>query len=295
VGTLIYLIRQGFENVWKNKIMFIASVLIISTSMITLGIFTIIGENVKALADSLVSDQAMIVYVNEGLTEEDILFVKNKLSALPKVKEVKRITKEENIKNAREMLGEENVGFTVGWEDDDIFTDSFEVNIENLEEAENISSEIKNIKREEIELIRSVKFDQDIFMKINSMSDIIKAIVLVIFVLLVAVSLLVIANTIKLVLHSRRREINIMKYIGATDAFVKTPFIIEGVIVGVVGAYISWFVTTQLYTAMQNTFSDIGIIEWLDLNQRILTTNLIIGIGISCIACIISIKKYLDV
>ena len=127
------------------------------------------------------------------------------------------------------------------------------------------------------------------------MSDIIKAIVLIIFVLLVAVSLLVISNTIKLVLHSRRREINIMKYIGATDAFVKTPFIIEGVIVGVVGAYISWFATIQLYNGIQNTFSDLGIIEWLDLSQRILNTNLIIGIGISCIACMISIKKYLDV
>ena len=108
-------------------------------------------------------------------------------------------------------------------------------------------------------------------------------------------TLLVISNTIKLVLHSRRREINIMKYIGATDAFVKTPFIIEGIIVGVIGAYISWFLTIKLYTGVQNSFISLGNMEWLDLSQRILNTNLIIGVGISCIACLISIKKYLDV
>ncbi len=295
MGTLIYLIRQGFENVWKNKIMFFASVLIISTSMITLGIFTIIGENVNALATSLMKDQVMLVYVKEGLPEEDIVSAKDKISTLNGVTEVKRITKEENIKEAREMLGEEYKDFSDGWEDDDIFTDSFEVGIESLEEASSISDEIKNIKVKDTAVIRSVKFDQDIFVKISNMSDIIKTIVLIVFILLVAVSLLVIANTIKLVLHSRRKEINIMKYIGATDAFVKTPFIIEGIIVGVVGAYISWLITIQIYNGVQNAFLSEGIVGWLDLSQRILNTNLIIGVGISCIACMISIKKYLDV
>jgi len=291
VGTLIYLIRQGFENVWKNKIMFIASVLIISTSMITLGIFTIIGENVKALADSLIADQSIIAYVTEDATNDMIEEIEKRISATAGVTEVKRETKEQAIANAREQLiGEEYADFTEGWEDSNIFTDSFEVNVSDLNEAQAVADEIGNI-----EGIRKVRFDQEIFGKITGMSDIIKTIVLVIFILLVAVSLLVIANTIKLVLHSRRREINIMKYIGATDAFVKTPFIIEGIIVGVVGAYISWGATIQLYNAVQNTFSDIEIVEWLDLSQRILNTNLIIGIGISCIACMISIKKYLDV
>lgn len=291
MGTLIYLIRQGFENVWKNKIMFIASVLIISTSMITLGIFTIIGENVKALAESLTANQSIIAYVNEDLTNDQIEQVGIKISAIEGVSGIKRETKQEAINNAREQLiGEEYADFTEGWEESNIFTDSFEVNVAELSQAQSIADSIQKV-----EGIRKVRFDQDIFSKINSMSDIIKAIVLIIFVLLVAVSLLVIANTIKLVLHSRRREINIMKYIGATDAFVKTPFIIEGIIVGVVGAYISWLITIQIYNGIQNTFANTGIIQWLDLSQRILNTNLIIGVGISCIACMISIKKYLDV
>lgn len=291
MGTLIYLIKQGFENVWKNKIMFIASVLIISTSMITLGIFTIIGENVKSLADSLVANQSIIAYVSEDAAEDKIKLIEKSISSLNGVTDIKRETKQEAINNAREQLiGEEYEDFTAGWEESNIFTDSFEVNVEDLTIAKSLADEIQKIDG-----VRKVRFDQDIFSKINSMSDLIKTIVLVVFVLLVAVSLLVISNTIKLVLHSRRREINIMKYIGATDAFVKTPFIIEGIIVGVIGAYISWFLTMQLYNGIQGTFSTIGSMQWLDLSQRILDTNLIIGVGISCIACIISIKKYLDV
>jgi len=291
VGTLIYLIKQGFENVWKNKIMFIASVLIISTSMITLGIFTIIGENVKALADSLVANQSIIAYVTEDADEDKIKLVEKTILSLNGVTGIDRETKQEAIDNAREQLiGEEYKDFTAGWEESNIFTDSFEINVEDLTMADGVASEI-----EKIDGVRKVRFEQDIFAKITSASDLIKTIVLVIFVLLVAVSLLVISNTIKLVLHSRRREINIMKYIGATDAFVKTPFIIEGIIVGLVGAYISWFLTMQLYNGVQNTFMSIGNLAWLDLSQRILNTNLIIGVGISCIACLISIKKYLDV
>lgn len=291
MGTLIYLIKQGFENVWKNKLMFIASVLIISTSMITLGIFTIIGENVKSLADSLTANQSIIAYVTEEATNAQIEQIGKKIASLEGVSGIERETKQEAIDKAREQLiGEEYADFTEGWEESNIFTDSFEVNVNELEDAQTIANAIQ-----EIEGVRKVRFDQEIFTKINDMSALIKAIVLIIFVLLVAVSLLVISNTIKLVLHSRRREINIMKYIGATDAFVKTPFIIEGIIVGVVGAYISWLVTIQLYNGIQNTFSNMGIIEWLDLSQRVLNTNLIIGVGISCIACMISIKKYLDV
>ncbi len=291
MGTLIYLIKQGFENVWKNKIMFIASVLIISTSMITLGIFTIIGENVKALADNLTANQAIIAYMNEDATEEQIKLAGETISLLPGVSAIKRETKEQALANAREQLiGEEYLDFTEGWEEQNIFTDSFEVNVKELENAQSIADKI-----EAIEGIRKVRFDQEIFNQINKFSDVVKIIILVIFVLLVAVSLLVISNTIKLVLHSRRKEINIMKYIGATDTFVKTPFIIEGIIVGAIGAYISWFLTIQLYSGIQNAFGGTDAIAWVDLSQRILYTNLIIGIGISCIACMISIKKYLDV
>ena len=155
MGTLIYLIKQGFENVWKNKIMFIASVLIISTSMITLGIFTIIGENVKALADSLIADQTIIAYVDEEISEDKIELVGKTISNLEGVTGITRETKQEAIDNARkQLIGEEYEDFTAGWEESNIFTDSFEVNVEELTMADAVAKEI-----EKIDGVRKVRFE----------------------------------------------------------------------------------------------------------------------------------------
>ena len=292
MGTLFYLISQGFENVWKNKIMFIASVLIISTSMITLGIFSIVGENAKAFVSNMKADQTMIAFLDEGVDEARVKAIEKTISEISGVTEIPHETKEEALKNARELYFDEStIDFTEGWEDNNLFTDSFAVNVDDLTRANDIKTKIEDIAG-----VRNVRFDEDIFSSINKVSEAIQMVVMVVFVLLVAVSLLVISNTIKLVLHSRRKEINIMKYIGATDTFVKTPFIIEGIIVGVVGAYLSWFLTMPMYSALQNLVADSALnFPWVDLSQKILHTNLIIGIGISCIACMISIKKYLKV
>ena len=292
MGTLFYLISQGFENVWKNKIMFIASVLISSTSMITLGIFSIVGENAKAFVSNMKADQTMIAFLDEGVDEARVKAIEKTISEISGVTEITHETKEEALKNARELYFDEStIDFTEGWEDNNLFTDSFAVNVDDLTRANDIKTKIEDIAG-----VRNVRFDEDIFSSINKVSEAIQMVVMVVFVLLVAVSLLVISNTIKLVLHSRRKEINIMKYIGATDTFVKTPFIIEGIIVGVVGAYLSWFLTMPMYSALQNLVADSALnFPWVDLSQKILHTNLIIGIGISCIACMISIKKYLKV
>ena len=290
--TLIYLIRQGFSNVWKNKIMFVASVLIVMTSMITLGIFTIIGENVKAFVNKMQNDQALVAFLDEGLDEASISAVKTKLTAISGVDKITYESKEEAIKNAREKyFTEDTMDLSVGWEESDIFTGSYSVYVKDLTQADLVKASV-----EKIDGIRDVKFDKDMFASIEQLSDGVKMVVLIIFVLLIAVSLLVVSNTIKLVLHARRKEINIMKYIGATDAFVKTPFLIEGVIVGVCGGLIAWLATNTLYGSIQNFMNSSTItFEFVDLSSRILYTNLIIGVGISCVACMISIKRYLKV
>lgn len=292
MGTLFYLIKQGFENVWKNKLMFVASVLIISTSMITLGIFSIVGENAKAFVDNMKADQTIIAFLEEDADETRVKAIEKTISEIAGVADITHETKEEALKNAREQFFDENtIDFTEGWEDNNLFTDSFAVNVSDLTMANDIVAKI-----EAIDGVRKVRFDESVFSYINKASEAIQLAVMVVFVLLVAVSLLVISNTIKLVLHSRRKEINIMKYIGATDGFVKTPFIIEGIIVGVVGAYLSWFIIMPMYSGLQNLVADSALsFPWVDLSQKILYTNLVIGIGISCIACMISIKKYLKV
>ena len=207
MGTLFYLISQGFENVWKNKLMFIASVLIISTSMITLGIFSIVGENAKAFINNMKADQTIIAFLDENVDEVRVKAIEKTISEISGVTDVTHETKEEALNNAREQYFDENtIDFTEGWEDNNLFTDSFAVNVTDLTKANDIVSRI-----EAIDGVRRVRFDENVFASINKASEAIQMVVMVVFILLVAVSLLVISNTIKLVLHSRRKEINIMK------------------------------------------------------------------------------------
>ncbi|MBE5812232.1 MAG: ABC transporter permease [Clostridiales bacterium] len=288
---MFYLIKQGFENILKNKLMFFASVLIVATTMITLSIFVIIGENVQHLVDNMQGSQGVIAYLEKDLQDEQISVIKAKLKSIAGITDIEYESKEQALENARkEYFDESNMDLTVGWEENNIFTASFTVSLNDLEEADKVTQKIK-----QIDGIRKVVFDNEIFNTITEISNLVRIIVMGIFILLVGVSFLVISNTIKLVLHSRRKEINIMKYIGATNGFVETPFIIEGIIVGIVGALISWIISISLYQSVVNKFATSGIFEFMPLNFEILRINLVIGILVSIVACIISIRRYLKV
>jgi cell division transport system permease protein len=288
---MFYLIKQGFENILKNKLMFFASVLIVATTMITLSIFFIIGENVQELVDNMQGSQGIVAYLEKDAQEEQINSIKTKLKSISGISDVQYESKEQALENARkEYFDETNMDLTVGWEENNIFTASFTVSLKDLQQADNVTQKIK-----EIDGIRKVVFDNEIFNTITKISDLVRIIVMGIFILLVGVSFLVISNTIKLVLHSRRKEINIMKYIGATNGFVETPFIIEGIIVGIVGALISWIISIFLYQSIVNKFGASGIFEFVPLNFEILQINLVIGVLVSIVACVISIRRYLKV
>jgi len=288
---MFYLIKQGFENILKNKLMFFASVLIVATTMITLSIFVIIGENVQHLVDNMQGSQGVIAYLEKDLQDEQISVIKAKLKSIAGITDIEYESKEQALENARkEYFDESNMDLTVGWEENNIFTASFTVSLNDLEEADKVTQKIK-----QIDGIRKVVFDNEIFNTITEISNLVRIIVMGIFILLVGVSFLVISNTIKLVLHSRRKEINIMKYIGATDGFVETPFIIEGIVVGIVGALISWGISIALYQSVISKFATSSIFEFVPLNFEILRINLVIGILVSCIACIMSIRRYLKV
>ena len=288
---MFYLIKQGIENIFKNKIMFIASVLIVATTMITLSVFVIIGENVNNFVDNMKGSQGILVLLDQDIEAEQISVVKTKLKNISGVVDIEYESKEQALENAKkEYFDESNMSLTEGWEQNNMFSPSFTLTIDDLEKAEGIQK-----KAEEISGVKKANFDNEIFNVITQISDLVRLIVIGIFVLLVGVSFLVISNTIKLVLHSRRKEINIMKYIGATDGFVETPFIVEGVIVGVVGALISWGVSVWLYQTVISNFSGSSLFTFVSLNFEILRINLVIGVLVSCIACVVSIRRYLKV
>jgi len=294
LGRLIYLISQGFENIWKNKVMFIASVLIITTTMITLGIFMILGENAKALVEQMKSERLMVAWLNIDIAGEELKTIEEEIKKIDGIVDITYRTKEERLAGIRENTFNGDGSLMNGWEDSLEFgRNSYIISLDDLDQSEAISKKIKLIDG-----INDVTYSSEVVETIAEISHVVKLVVMVVFILLLGVSFLVISNTIKLVLHSRRKEISIMKYIGATDGFVKTPFVVEAIIVGFLGALISWFATIQLYNAFRGTMGNMGnqfLTETVVLNEEIFLMNMFVGIVISCFACLASIKKYLKV
>ena len=155
---------------------------------------------------------------------------------------------------------------------------------------------------ETIDGVTSVKTELELIEKVRSATDLIKKISIWIVVLFAFISVFIISNTIKLTLHNRRREINIMKYVGATDAYIRGPFVIEGMIVGLISAIIAYFGTAYGYIALRNfmnslefSSSVIALEPFSHLRMILIGAYLIIGVGLGSIGSFISIRKYLDV
>jgi len=294
IGTFFYLVKQGFANIWKNKLMFLASVLIVVTSMLTLGIFTIIGKNADNFVDNIKNEQVMVAFIKDevGDDENRLKEIKRKIELIEGIDRVEFESKETALANARERyFDENNVSLTEGWDDNNMMSDSYLVYLTDLSKGDAVAEQIKQIQS-----IRSIRYNSDIFVFVTNAANILKVVSIILFVLLVGISFLVISNTIKLVLHARRKEIGIMKYIGATDSFIKLPFVIEGIIVGVVGAVISWQITISSYALIEvwikNKFMTV---ELLPMNLEILNINLVIGVLVGIFSSMMSIKKYLKV
>ncbi|MBQ8299094.1 MAG: permease-like cell division protein FtsX [Clostridia bacterium] len=217
----------------------------------------------------------------------------SKLYALDGVKEVEYISKEEAIERAKDRVP---AGMTEGVPDD-IYPASYIVTIEDLSMANEIAKEIRGIEgvgEEEDDVL--VNEDSDFIAKLAISG---KVLAVTIFIVSTVAACYMVMNSIKLMLYARRREISIMKYVGATDAFTKAPFIIEGLVIGLVSVAVVSIITFVICRGLSSIASQVAILSFLspmvDVVPTLSTILLVLGIGIGTIGSSISINKYLEV
>lgn len=295
-SVLGYLIGEGFRNIFKNKKSTGASIAIMCATMLIFGLFFLIGENVNHMVKEVESEQGMSVFLEVDTTEEQIQQIEDKIKALPNVAKVTFISKEEGLNSMKQRLGEDIVK---GFEQDNPLSDSFAVNVTDLSKATEVKTQI-----DKIEKVKNVELRADVIEKLMSIANGIQIISGIILVLLIIISVFIIANTIKLTVHARRKEISIMKYVGATNGFIRWPFIVEGMIIGIISVMISILIVGISYTYITNnilttSLSDLNIsytlLTFADMFPLVLTVYIIIGIGIGVLGSVISMRKYLEV
>ncbi|MBO5005512.1 MAG: permease-like cell division protein FtsX [Clostridia bacterium] len=297
-NILSYLIGEGFKNVLKNKKSTGASLMIMCATMIIFGVFFMIGENINHIMSELEMQQGMQVFIKDDVSEKGITELGDKIRALSDVNKVEFVSKEDALNQMKEKVGDKQFLLS-GYEENNPFPASYIVTLTDLSKSEEVRDIIKEFE--------GVK--DDIQLRGNTINALIKVANLVrivsgtILVLLVVISVFIIANTIKLTVHARRREISIMKYVGATNNFIRWPFIVEGIIIGVISALISIMllgisynlISEKLITTLGANVINIDLLTFSDMFALIIIVYLALGIGIGTLGSIISMRKYLDV
>ena len=295
-NRLGYLIGEGLSNVFKNKKSTVASIVIMCATMIIFGLFLIIGENVNHFVDNLKLQQGFQVFMKEDATQEEMDKVKEDIRALDGISTIEFVSKEQGLNTMKEKLKDEK-GVLDGFNVQKIKA-SYIVKVTDLERSKTIQSEVEKINN-----VVKITNSNETAMKLISIAKVIRIATGIILLLLIIISTFIISNTIKLTVHSRRKEISIMKYVGATNSFIRWPFIVEGMIIGIMASAISIVIVGIVYNIIADNLVNsqfmklinMSLVSFGDMFNSIIITYMLLGIGIGAFGSIISMRKYLKV
>ncbi|XID90971.1 permease-like cell division protein FtsX [Paenibacillaceae bacterium WGS1546] len=302
-STLLRHFREGFKNVGRNGWMSFASMSSIAVSLFILGIFMLLALNVNKLADQLDSQVQISVYLDVNASEAKAEEIERSIKRIPEVKSVTFVPKAEGLERFRESMGEEGRAALDGYdEENNPLPDAFEVEAFDPQQIAYVAKQIEAINLTDPDkTISQVKYGKDTIEKLFSITNAVRNIGIVIVLGLAVMAMFLISTTIKMTIIARRREISIMKLVGATNGFIRWPFFIEGAIIGFFGSLIS--VTILLYGYSQlvhNTSATVGLymIQFATMDEvRGMVGGSILGLGtlLGIFGSTISVRKYLRV
>ena len=293
-----YLIGEGFRNVFKNKKSTIASLIIMCATMFVFGIFFMVEENVNHLTRNIEEQQGISVFISDDATDEQRTELENTIRSMEYVNTVTFKTKEDALEEVKNLFKDKK-NLIATYEQDNPFKASFVVTLTDLEQVYNVQTQIENAS----EIVANVVTRSDTMEALVKIADGIKIISIVILIILILISIFIITNTIKLTVHARRKEISIMKYVGATNGFIRWPFMVEGMIIGLISVLISLAILCPCYNTVATKIEESLISERLDMPLLtlqemfvpLLIVYLVLGLGIGAIGSAISMRKYLKV
>lgn len=300
-NILNYLISEGFKNVFKNKKSTFAAIIIMFATMITMGLGIAGAQNITSIMNQLEQDVPITLYIKDNIKNSELADIEDYIKSIEYVNSVVFTSKPEALQNAKEKLSDNADLLEQYTENNHPFKASYAITLTDLKESATVVEILNNaeILKDKIETLQS---SDSIISGLNSIDRGIKIIFIGMGILLIAVSTVIISNTIKLTVHARRKEISIMKYVGATNNFIRAPFIVEGIVIGIIAIAISTLSLGGIYHLIYNACNGILItnfnfkmLQFNEIFQSIIIVYLLLGIGIGVLGSILSMKKYLKV
>lgn len=294
-SSLRYLTKEGFRNVWTNRMMSLASICVLMSCLVLIGSATMIFLNIDSLLSKIEEENVIMVYIEDDTTEENVADMENKINALGNIQRVEFVSKESAWEEQLETMEPAQAEFFKEVSSDIPLPDAYKVTVENLD---NFDQTVKELNA--LDHVDTIRENKDLAQKLVAIRQGISVIAIVIVAVLFAISLFIISNTIKLTVYSRRLEISIMKSVGATNSFVRFPFVIEGMILGVLSGAIGLGLVWGLYELAVTQFTDLLSslnLQAISFNQYalpMLGVFILIGVVCGVGGSLATMSKYLN-
>lgn len=288
-----YFIRETLSSLRHNSLMSVASISTVALSLLILGLFLTMVLNMNNMASVLESQVQISVYLQDSLGDHDMREVGTRITALPGVTQVTFVGKEEALTRFKQRLGDkQSILSALG--DTNPLPNSFEVKVDKPERVKAVADAVNQIKG-----VETAKFGQDVVEHLFALTKMMRIFGATLILFLALAALFIISNTIRITVFARRREIGIMKYVGATDSFIRWPFLIEGMILGFIGALIAVVLLTKTYSMfterIYETLTFLPLIPQYPFLLHISILLLIIGTAIGALGSTISLKRFMKV
>jgi len=290
-----YLIKEGFRNTWTNRMMSIASICVLLSCLVLIGSASMIFLNINSLIERIEDENVIMVYINDNATDEQIDEMGRKITAMNNVSKLEFVAKEDAWAEQLATMEEAQAKFFTEVSSDIPLPDAYKVTVKDLALFNDTVTQIKALDN-----IDTVRENTDLAKKLDTISHGISIIAIVIIAVLFAISLFIISNTIKLTVYSRRLEISIMKSVGATNSFVRLPFVVEGMILGIVSGVVSLGVVWGIYEFSVKQFAElfksVGIVPLAFLDYALIMLGVFVAIGIvsGVGGSLITMRRYLN-
>lgn len=295
-----YLADQGVENIWKNKMMAFATFCVLLISLLLVGVAGLFYININSMITGLNDQNEIAVYLNVGTPEERVAEVQSELTALDNINNVEYISKQQALERMQGRIDSRGRAIFNYIEGYDFMPDGFSVTIKDISQMSDTTDTIAMIP--DVQEVNSSTQVAEFLIELRRMATLIAGAVII---ALSVVSMIMISNTTKASVYARREEIQIMKYVGATNIFIRMPFFVEGMVTGFFSGTGAFFITWAIYRsvyrmfisqpALMNAFNIGNIIPFSQIRISVLLGYLVAGSVVGAVGSVISTRKHINV
>lgn len=293
IRTMEYFIKEALYSLKRNGLMSFASVTTVALSLLILGLFLVMVLNLNNMASALESQVQISVYLQDGLSDFEMREVGTRITKLPGVVQVNFISKEEAMKRFKERLGEQQ-SLLNALGDVNPLPNAFEVKVDRTDRVKTAAQAVMQLKG-----VENAKYGQEVIEQLFALTKMVRIFGLVIIVFLALAALFIISNTIRITVFARRKEIGIMKYVGATDWFIRWPFLLEGMMLGFGGAMLAVLFLNETYGVLihqvYESLAFLPLIPQYPFITNISVVLLVTGTVIGALGSTISLRRFMKV